>query len=137
MNNRIRLFTRLDAQNNRIPGSSVERLKMPKTGKWVEDTPYNLCCFPYTELTYEPSDVTNDDFTLTILCDESEKLVASVITSAATTTIDELVDALNAQLEYLGTFSVSGADIILKLKTEISDNWACEGTLSFTVESPA
>lgn len=136
MNNRMKLYTRLDAQNNKIPGSSVKRLKMPRTGKWVEET-VNICCFPYTELTYEPSDFSDDDFTLTILCDAAEKLSVSVIADAATTDVEELASLLNVQLEYLGDFSVSGADIVLKLKTEVSDSWACSGTLSFTVEPTA
>lgn len=133
MNNRNKLYTRLDGQNNKVPGSSVLRLKMPKTGKWVEDIPLNECCFPYTELTDTPADVTDDNFTLTILCDATTVYTSVVKFAAPTTTIAEVVDGLNDQLGYLGTFAVDGADITLKLKTEVSDNFLCDGTLSFTV----
>lgn len=133
MNNKKKIFTRLDAQNNRIPGSSVERMQMPKTGKWVEDTPYNQCCFPYTELSVTPGDVTDDNFTLTILCDAVTVFTSVVKFDSPTTTIDEVVAGLNSQLGYLGSFSVDGSSIVLKLKTEVSDNYLCSGTLSFTV----
>lgn len=129
----MKLFTRLDGQNNKVAGSSVYRLKMPKTGKWIQDEQPNECCFPYAELTTTPADVTDDNFTLTILCDATVVFTSVVMFAVATTTIAEVVEGLNDQLGYLGDFSVDGADIALKLKTEVSDNYLCGGTLSFTV----
>lgn len=135
MNNRLKIFTRLDAQNNRIPGSSVKRLTMPRTGKWVEDVPANLCCFPYFQLSATPSDVTDDDFTLTITCDGVDVVVVNVTAEAATTSIDELVDLLNEKAGYLGDFSVSGSTIVFKLKQEVVT--CAEEDLEFTVEPTA
>lgn len=131
-NNRMKIFTRLDAGNNRIAGSSVYRKSMPKVGKWVEDT-INQCCFPYTELTATPGGVTDDTFTLAILCDATTVFETTIVLATATTTIDEVVTALNNNLGYLGKFSVNGSDIDLKLKTEVSDSFGCDGTLSFTL----
>ena len=131
-NPRNKVYVRLDAGGNPIAGTNVTRLKMPKTGSWRQ-IDANTCCFPYTELTVTPADVTDNDFTLTILCDATTLLTVKVYTTAATTTIDELVDALNTQLSYLGQFFVDGSDIKFKLKLDVSEAWACTGTLSFTV----
>lgn len=132
MNNRTHIYTRLDAQNNKIPGSSVRRKVMPKVGRWVQED-VNECCFPYTALTTTPADVTDDNFTLTIKCDATTVFTSVVKFATPTTTIDEVVAGLNDQLGYLGGFFVDGSDITFNLKTEISDNFLCGGTLSFTL----
>lgn len=131
-NTRQKLYTRLDAQGNRIAGSSVERLKRPRVGRWVEEA-VETCCFAATDLTTTPADVTDDAFTLTILCDATAVLTTSFELAAATTTIDELVDELNRLYPYIGGFYVDGADIGLKLRKDVSDGFGCDGTLSFTV----
>lgn len=136
MTNRLKLFSRLDAQNNRIQGTSVLRKRMPRTGKWVEDELVNVCCFPFFSLTATPSDVTDDEYTLTILCDAAEIVVLTMTAGAATTDIDGLVALLNSKAGYLGVFSASGDDIILKLKQEVAGDCA-EEDLSFTVEPTA
>lgn len=136
MTNRLKMYSRLDAQNNRIQGTSVLRKKMPRTGKWVEDEPVNLCCFPFFELTATPSDVTDDSFTLTIQCDGSDIVVLNMVADAATTDIEGLVALLNDKASYVGIFSASESDIILKLKQEVAGD-CDEVDLSFTVEPTA
>lgn len=131
-NPRMKYYTRLDGSGNPISGTNVARLKMPKTGSWRE-IDGNTCCFPYTSMTYTPADVTSDEFTVIILCSASEMLSVQVILEVDTTTIEELVDALNAQLSYLGQFSVDGDAIDLKLKLSVSEGWLCDGDLTFTV----
>jgi len=133
MNNRNRLFTRLDAQNNKIPGSSVERLKMPRTGKWVEEA-VNICCFPYTELSYEPVSVESTIFTFIISCDGSNFMTIDVTSGEAIDTIEGVVELLNSQLSFLGSFTVEGSEIVAKFKNEVLTPFACAGTLSFEVE---
>jgi hypothetical protein len=131
-NNRSKLFTRLDGQGNKVPGSSVQRQKMPRTGRWVSED-INECCFPYTSLTATVADVTDDSYTLIVLCDAVMKLTFKVVFEEATTDIDDLVSKLNANLSFLGSFSADGADVVLKLKTEVSDAFGCTGTLTYTL----
>lgn len=131
-NNRSKIYTRLDNQGNKVPGSSVLRKKMPKTGKWVAED-VNECCFPYTSLTATVADVTDDRYTLRVLCDATAMLTLLLVFDEATTDVDDLVSKLNANAPYLGTFLSDGSDVVLRLKTEISDSFACSGTLSYTL----
>jgi hypothetical protein len=131
-NNRKKFFTRVDAHGNRITGTSVIRSVKPKVGRWVEEAAIS-CCFPYAELTYDPVDVTDTDFTFTLLCGAAPLIVAN-ITTTVTTTIAQVVDALNAALSYLGEFTTDGTNIIFKLRLSVSEPLACAGILSFTVE---
>lgn len=130
MNNRYKIYTRLDVQGNRIAGSSVLRQTMPRTGRWVEDT-QGTCCFPYYQLTSTPADVTDDAFTLTITCDGTDVITVLITADTATTSIDELVDLLNEKVGYLGKFSASGDDIVFKLNQSAVD--CAEADLEFTV----
>lgn len=132
-NPRMKEFVRQDFNYRDIAGTNIWRLKKPKSGNWRQITDGTACCFPYTSLSYTPTDVTDDNFTLTILCDATTMLLAKVLIASATTSIDELVDALNDQYSYLGQFFVNGSAITFKLKTDVSDVWNCAGTLSFTV----
>ena len=131
-NNRSRLYTRLDGQGNKVPGSSVLRQKMPRTGRWVSED-VNECCFPYTSLTATVADATDTAYTLTVLCDAAEVLTLLLVFDEATTDIDDLVSKLNANVPYLGSFSADGSDVVLKLKTEVSNSFGCGGTLSYTL----
>lgn len=132
-NPRYKEYVRQDAAYRDVAGTNIWRLKKPKSGNWRQITDGTACCFPYTALTYTPSDVTDDDFTLLIKCDSTTMLLAKVKTATATTTIDELVTALNTQYSYLGQFAVDGSAIDFNLKQDVSDVWLCSGTLSFTV----
>lgn len=132
MNNRTRIYTRLDGQGNKVAGSSVERLSMPRVGRWVAED-INECCFPYTELSATPADVTDDAYTLTVLCDATHVLTFLMVFDDATTDIDDLVSELNANAGFLGSFFVDGSDITFKLKSSVSDSFGCTGTLSYTI----
>lgn len=127
---RIRKFIRLDGSNRTIPGSVVERKHKPKHGKWIE-IPNDTCC-DGVRLVSTPADVTDDTFTLTILCDGTP-VVTQTVTGAVTTTIDDVVALLNAQAGYFGSFFVSGSDIILELSQAASSDICPDGTLTFTV----
>ena len=60
-------------------------------------------------------------------------LTLLLVFDEATTDIDDLVSKLNANVPYLGSFSADGSDVVLKLKTEVSDSFGCGGTLSYTL----
>lgn len=128
-NNRIKSYSRVDASGRIIPGSTVLRLKKPVTGNWVENTTYQ-CCFPSITIVSTPDDVYVSDIILSILCDDVEVLAIS--SSGTSTTVDEMVDSLNVNYGYLGTFSTDGTEITLLLKLEIAES-LCDGTLSMAV----
>jgi len=135
MNNRTKLFTRLDAKKNRIPGSSVQRKNKPKVGDWVEED-VNVCCAPYVLLTATPADVTDDVFNVVISCSASPVLTQVVTLASATTTIQDVVDGLNSKASHLGTFQVDGSNILLKLKQDVADTLCADSanlTLAITV----
>jgi hypothetical protein len=134
-NPRMREFVRQDANNNDVAGTNISRKKKPKVGKWREITPWNECCFPSTDLTYTPPDVSLDGITLTIACDAASVLVVSF--AAVSTDIDSLVSLLNTNLSYLGVFTVDDSDIDFKLRQEIADGLCAEGELTFTVTETA
>lgn len=125
----MKYFTRLDYQGRRIAGSGVIRRKKPSIGRWVEETE-TTCCFPFTSLTQTPADTYISDITLTILCDDTEVMVTTIVGSS--TDIDTLVSELNSNLAYLGTFSTDGTDVILHLHQDIADS-ICAGELTMTV----
>ena len=133
MNNRDKVFTRLDAKGNRIPGSSVQRKVMPRVGSWVEDDPVNKCCFPYTLLNATPAASTGTSFTVTVLCDAVAKLTVVTSTAVATVTLQDIVNLLNLNLGYIGQFSVNGSTVDFKLKQEVSTGFLCSGTLTYTI----
>ena len=130
MNNKMKLYTRLDGSGRKIAGSSVLRLKKPVTGTWIEESPVDVCCAPSISVTGTPADTYVSDIALSILCDDVEVLAIS--SSGSSTTIEEMVDALNANFSYLGVFTTDGSDIFLALKLEIATA-LCDGTLTLDV----
>ena len=42
--NNLKIYMRVDAKGNVIPGSAVRRKKKPRIGKWVEVSNSNICC---------------------------------------------------------------------------------------------
>ena len=49
-NHRLRAFSRIDGSGRIIPQTMVLRLRIPKSGRWVENQTY-LCCNPTTTTT--------------------------------------------------------------------------------------
>lgn len=129
-NNRLKSYTRLDGQGRRVPGSNVLRLKKPVTGSWVEDEAYQ-CCGPSITVEGTPEDVFLANIVLSILCDDVE--VLSITSLGDSTTIEEMVDVLNANFSYLGTFSTDGTDITLLLHLNIANTLCPDGDLTLEV----
>lgn len=131
--NSIKTFIRVDGSGRNVPGSNVNRKKMPVTGKWREITAYE-CCNPtlVVDLLTTPAEVALDDVTFTLLCDDVE--VATLTATVVTTEIDDVVDALNDNFSMYGTFAnVDDTDISLALFKSIGDALCPDGDLSFTV----
>lgn len=128
---RIRKFIRLDGSNRTIPGSVVERKHKPKQGKWIE-IPNDTCC-DGVRLVATPAGVSGSSFTLAIKCDSST-IVSQTVTGTVTD-IQGLVDLLNAQASYFGSFFVSdsGTQIILELNQKAASDLCSTGTLTFTI----
>lgn len=131
-NNKLRAFTRLDGSLRVVPGSTVLRKKKPVTGRWMEITAYE-CCAPSVEITVTPTDAIISDVVFSLLCDDVEVSVTSLTTDVSTS-IDDLVAILNANLGYLGVFTTDGTIITLKLILDIANTLCPEGDLSMTVE---
>ena len=131
-NNKLRAFTRLDGSLRVVPGSTVLRKKKPVTGRWVENEAYT-CCAPSVDIEVTPEDVVISDVVFSLLCDDVEVSVTSLTTDASSS-IDDLVAILNANLGYLGVFSTDGTIITLKLKLDIANTLCPEGDLSMTID---
>ncbi len=132
MNNpRTNAYVRLDGEGRVVSGSVVLRKKKPVTGHWMQ-IQAQQCCFPYTSLETTPEDVILSDIEFTILCDDVPVSVTS-LTSPVSTSIQDIVDTLNANLGYLGEFSTDGTSITLHLFQNIADS-LCDGTLSIEVD---
>lgn len=128
-NNKIKSFIRLDASGRSVVGSLVNRKSTPKTGRWREILAYE-CCNPFTLITSTPADVSLTGITFTLLCDDVEIAVNNIAT--ATTTIQDVVDALNASLSIYGVFAVSGTDITLSTPAATKTS-LCAGELTFVI----
>lgn len=128
-NNKLKTYIRIDGNGRDVSGSNVLRLKMPVTGRWRELPAYE-CCGPSISIEDTPADSYLSAIALSILCDEVEVLAIS--SSGSSTTIEEMVAALNANFGYLGTFSTDGTVITLLLHLEIANN-LCDGTLTMAV----
>lgn len=129
-NNKLKAFTRLDSSGRIVPGSTVLRTKMPVTGRWISMEAY-ACCFPSITIESTPGDVSVDDIVLSILCDDVE--VLNIVSGSTSTTIDEMVAALNTNFGYLGTFSTDGTSITLLLKLDIAQSLCPDGDLTMDI----
>lgn len=132
-NNQLRSWVRLDASFRTVPGSNVLRKNKPKTGRWLEIT-VDECCFPSVALSTTPADVTLATITFTLICDATTVATATITPATATTDVQDVVNALNDQLDFYGNFSASGANIDLALKLDIAQSLCGDtSTLSFTI----
>lgn len=133
-NPRYKEYVRQDAAHRDVAGTNIWRLKKPKTGSWRQIIDgANACCFPYTELSAEPTlDIT--DYTVIIECDSATYLSLRFVTDDSVGDIETLVSELNDRLGYLGTFSVSGNEVVLKLRKEIIDGMGCNTDLVLNIE---
>lgn len=131
--NSYKLYTRLDVQGNKIPGSSVKRKTMPKTGRWVQED-VNTCCFPFTELTFATDGDLSGVITVDILCGVGSALTLVTPASVTTTTVAELVQYLNLHFSYLGLFLEGPTGVTLKLSQEVGGSVCSDlGDLSLDI----
>ncbi len=131
MNNpKLNTYIRIDANGRDIAGTNVLRTKMPVTGRWRQLNA-NLCCGPYIAIETTPGDTYVSDIVISILCDDIE--VMAITSTGDSTTIQEMVDVLNANFSYLGTFTTDGTTITLKLHLPIAETLCAEGTLTMDV----
>lgn len=132
--NAYKIFTRLDAQGNKIPGTSVKRKSMPKTGKWVmEDV--NTCCFPYTSLSFTTDGIFNGTgFAVIIGCSGGSNTTIPILGTLSTNSIEELVVFLNETYPYLGLFLEDPDGVTLKLSQVVGNSLCSDlGDLSFSI----
>lgn len=127
----LKEFVQVDRDGQDVAGTNRYYKRQPRVGRWRPITP-QPCCNAFL-LTYTPSDVTDDTFTLTITCDATDLVVAIVIAESATTSIEEVVSLLKKQAKYAGKWSTDGTVIELQLSPDIALNCADPADLSFTV----
>lgn len=129
---RTHFYLQLDRRNQPIPGTLVARQKAPKTGRW-RLVPTEPCCAAF-DLVYTPADVTASAFTLSVTCDATNLIVVTVTPDVApTSTIADVVAALNKKAGYVGKFYAEGDDIHLQLNSVLALNCADAADLAFTV----
>lgn len=131
----FRAFTMIDNQGNKVPGTTVLRKVKPKNGRWIEDSPVNICC-DVDILTYEPSDAIGLTYSFLFKCDATTVLSHNIATAAVS--IDALVVLLNSQLGWLGVFSLNNGStttITLRVDKAVGNDLCPEGVFSFSVEA--
>ena len=127
-------WVRFDGDNNAVAGSLIFRKNKPKVGNWKEYTDVNLCCSPYTLISNvvpgtPPSNLCAVGFG--IYCNEFSVLSASSTLNLFDVSAQTIVDGLNAQFSFLGTWVVvSTSEVGLQLKQTIADNLCPSGALS-------
>ncbi len=132
---KLRAFVRYRASGPIIAGSLITARSIPKDGIWREISAA-LCC---TDDSFQTLTFTQDDVDLvcplfTIFCNEDYMFQSSaMVCNIQTPTLQSQVDWLNTYFGSMGTFSLSGSDIIFKLKQSIINDLCPSGTLSFTV----
>jgi hypothetical protein len=131
------LWMMIDGYGNAVAGMAVWRKKKPANGRWKLITSPNLCCNPIpgsVSLDATVADLTNDSYTITIICDATDILEATFTLTAATTTLAEIVSALNTYYSSFGHFTSLGDDgVHLELFPSIAADLCADGTLTMTV----
>jgi hypothetical protein len=127
-------WVRFDGNNNAVAGSLIFRKNKPKVGNWKEYTDVNLCCSPYTLISNvvpgtPPSNLCAVGFS--IYCDDFSVLSASSTLNLVGISAQAVVDGLNAQFSFLGTWVVvSTSEVGLQLKQTIADSLCPSGVLT-------
>jgi len=132
-NPRMKEFVQVDAKGYDIPGTNRYFKRQPRAAgfRWRQITPQS-CCSAF-ELLYEPSDVSDTSFTLTVTCNGSTLVSAIVEADVATVTIDDVAKLLRKKAGYVGKFSVDGTSLSLQLSSTIALQCADSADLAFTV----
>lgn len=129
MSNKLRYWVRLDSKHTPVGGSNIARKNKPKSGNWQEILK-ETCCGP--EITDEDVDVTLTGVNVVITCSTGNTFTVD-LEDTTTTTMAELIIALNSQLGYVGTFWASGADVVLKVSSDFYNNFCPEGILTLAI----
>lgn len=124
-------FVRYDGNKKIVPGSLIVQDKVPKVGTWREVPVTDLCCNSGVTVTLPV-----DSFPIALpyiefYCVVNPTLIAGAI-DGTYTNATELAAALNAQMSYMGVFSVNdNGDIVLDVAIDIVNvltlNPTCSG----------
>jgi hypothetical protein len=127
-------WVRFDGDNNAVPGSLILRKNKPKVGNWKEYTDVNLCCSPYTLISNVVPGTPPDTLCVVgfgIYCNEFSVLSATSTLNLFDVSAQTIVDGLNAQFSFLGTWVVvSTSEVGLQLKQTIADSLCPSGALT-------
>ena len=102
----LKAYVRFDGSGRVVPGSLILRRNKPKVGTWTEITGYQCCNCPEVFVSVDTElfpFVGGVAFELYCFDSTSYNYVAVLGTYS---TLEEIVDALNAHAPYLGKFSV-------------------------------
>jgi len=128
--NTLKFYIRLDSSGRAVSGTGVWRKRKPVTGRWTEVNG-NTCCGPVVSLSATPTAPGMLNVTLTILCDAVATSVSTLLSSSVSS-LDEMVDLLNEQLDWLGKFSTDGSTITLELFLDVAQAM-CPDTADLTI----
>lgn len=124
-------YIRLDGSGRKVAGSGVIRNKKPSIGRWAEEE-VETCCVPVVVLSDTPTAEGMINISVALLCDDVQVGLFTLAGSSASS-LEEIVALLNTQLGFLGTFSVSGTDIVLDLLLDVAQAYCPTGTLTLAV----
>lgn len=128
-------WVRFDGDNNAVPGSLILRKNKPKVGNWKEYTDVNLCCSPYTLVSNILPGLPPDALCVVgfaIYCEGfGSVLSASSSLNLVDVSAQAIVDGLNAQFSFLGTWVViSTSQVGLQIKQTVADSLCPNGALA-------
>jgi len=136
-NNRLKAYVRYDGTGRVIAGSLILQRSKPKIGNWHE-IPAHECCNPApTVLLFSPN-LPYSYPAVTIYCDEVNVAYAYVQDNTEITTIDQLVEALNANenTRAFGTYSNAGpGGLQLTVPLSVKNNLCPNGILTFSSQA--
>lgn len=131
---KLRAFVRYSKKGKIVPGSLILTNGSYPNGPAVwKEVPADLCCESGLKVALSiPDDLPVVTPYVSIFCGLAPTLVAGAVTGTYTT-LEELVVALNAQLSYMGEFSVVDGSIVLAIATDVADvltnNPNCDGPI--------
>lgn len=127
----LHTFIRIARDNSPIDGTNKSLKSAPRQGRWlkVDAITGNVCCDNVTLNTDSPGAGTY--LILTFVCDSTT--IATISLPELTSTTETLIDDLNTNLPYLGTFSIGEDTDTIDLKINRTSLPPCDGTLTYTM----
>ena len=136
-NNKLKAFVRFDGSGRIVSSSLIVQAFKPKVGNYKEIDAKECCNPTRVELLFTPVIPINYPG-VTIYCDEVNVAYQYVNDGTSITTLDGLVNALNANAatNQFGTYSNAGGGVLkLTVSFSVQNNLCPNGTLAFTVYS--